>query len=257
MALAAKAIQSELQAFKNVKNGEKTVDLVVNTIKDALIMGNLKPGDTLPPISAIAADMNVGISSVREALKILEALGVLEIKHGKGVSVCDGLCGNTMNPLTFQLMIIPRNVREFIEFRQAFESSASLLALQNATEEDIKIIGTIVENYLKKLNTEPNSVQDELIFHRAVLQATHNQYIIRVGETVLDLLVSSMQKSPAKQVEFEVKESHIGIYEAIRDKDEAKLIKVLEESYRGWEIKYFPNLEEVNDYDKRATTTHF
>ena len=231
--------------FNSIKNGEKTVDLIVSNIKDALISGNIKPGDILPSISMLANEMNVGISSMREALKILEALGVLEIKHGKGVSVSSSLSGNSMNLLTFQLMIIPRNVPEFIEFRKVFETSASMLALQNASSEDIENIGQIVASYIERTKTEPHSVQDELDFHRAVLQATHNQYIIKIGETMLDLIVSSMQSKPIREEEFAVNESHIGIFEALRDKDEAKLLKVLEKSYLGWEIKYFSNLKEV------------
>ena len=230
----------ETLAFGSVKNGEKTVDLVVTNIKDALIRGDIKPGDTLPSISTMAAEMNVGVSSAREALKILEAMGVLEIKHGKGVSVCKNLSVNTMNPLTFQLMLIPRGGREFIEFRKLFETAASTVALKNATPEDIVNIGRIVDNYAEQVKTPSITIQHELDFHRAVLEATHNQYIIKIGETMLDLLVSSMQKKPAREADFEVKASHVGIYEAIRDKDEAKLLQVLEKSYDGWEVKYFP-----------------
>jgi len=226
-------------AFNFVKSREKTVDLIVDNFKDMLVSGVIKAGDALPPISVMAENMNVGISSAREALKVLEALGVLEIVHGKGIFVSNGLCENTMNPLTFQLMVIPRDVHEFIEFRKMFETASTLVALQNATEADIKQIRVIVESYLEKIKTKPSTIQDEMDFHRAVLSATHNNYIIKIGETMLDLLASSMQKKPVREKEFTVQKSHIDIYEALRDRDKGKLILALEESYEGWEIKYF------------------
>jgi DNA-binding FadR family transcriptional regulator len=114
-----------------------------------------------------------------------------------------------------------------------------MLALRNASDEDIENIARIVDDYLERMKTEPSTVQDELDFHRAVFGATHNQYVIKIGETMLDLLVSSMQRKPVRAEEFTVKTSHVGICEALKDRDEEKLMQVLEESFAGWEIKYF------------------
>jgi len=230
---------SEATAFGSIKNGEKTVDMIVANIKDALISGDIKPGDTLPSISSIAADMNVGVSSVREALRILEALGVVEIKHGKGVSVRHCLSHNAMNPLTFQLLLIPRDGQAFYEFRRLFETASSLAALKNATPEDIKNIKSILDVYLASNKTTSETLQHELDFHRAVFDSTHNQYIIKIGETMLDLLISSMQKIPTRMAKFEVEASHTGIFESIRDKNDTRLNEVLDKSFEGWEYKYF------------------
>ena len=235
-----------LKPFEAIKNGERTVDLIVESMKDALLTGRIKPGDALPSISDLAGMMRVGVSSMREALKMLEVLGVLDIKHGKGIFVRDNLDDDTMNPLTFQFMVIPRKKKEFIEFRKMFETSSSLVALKNATPWDIKNLKDIIDAFTEQTCAVSGNIQHELDFHNAVFNATHNQYIIKMGKTMLDLLVFSMQKQPARAVEFNVKKSHIGIYEAFRDKNEALLLDVLDKSLTGWEIKYLTEESDIH-----------
>lgn len=236
---------NKIKPFEAIKNGERTVDLIVESIKNALLTGEIKPGDALPPISAMASTMNVGVSSMREALKMLEVLGVLDIKHGKGIFVRDELDDDTMNPLTFQFMVIPRKIKEFIEFRKMFETSSSLVALKNATSQDIENLRRIIDGFSEQAYTASSYIQHELDFHSAVINATYNQYIIKMGKTMLDLLVFSMQKHPVRDVTFNVKKSHIGIYEAFRDKNERHLLEVLDKSLAGWEIKYFTEESDI------------
>ena len=73
--------------FSSVQDRDKLSHLVLNSIKEAVVQGRLKPGDKLPGLADMAEEMGVGISSVREAIKMLEALEVLESKQGKGVYV--------------------------------------------------------------------------------------------------------------------------------------------------------------------------
>ena len=88
--------------FSSVQDRDKLSHLVLDSIKEAVVQGRLKPGDKLPGLADMAAEMGVGISSVREAIKMLEALEVLESKQGKGVYVCSGLSPGAINPLSLQ-----------------------------------------------------------------------------------------------------------------------------------------------------------
>ena len=228
-----------IAGFKNIKPREKLVDIIVRNVKDSLMRGELKPGDMLPSIATLAASMNVGVSSVREAMKMLEALCVVEIKQGEGTFVCKDLREDSINPLSFQLMIIPRNTGEMLEFRKLFETAYTLMAMQTCTDEDLEHIRAIVEAHLAAFPSGRLGTDEEMAFHMAVLNATHNKYVMKIGEAMLELSTSTFYQQPVRVEEFNAPESHMKIYVALRDKDEAALRQALEDSFTGWKIKYF------------------
>lgn len=162
--------------FSSVQDRDKLSHLVLDSIKEAVVQGRLKPGDKLPGLADMAAEMGVGISSVREAIKMLEALEVLESKQGKGVYVCSGLSPGAINPLSLQLILIPQSIEALVQFREIYESAFTMLAMKNATEEDLEQMEQIVIELEKKTKVQGADSQDEMIFHRCVLQCTHNPY---------------------------------------------------------------------------------
>ena len=140
--------------FSSVQDRDKLSHLVLNSIKEAVVQGRLKPGDKLPGLADMAEEMGVGISSVREAIKMLEALEVLESKQGKGVYVCSGLSPGAINPLSLQLILIPQSTEHLVQFREMYESAFTMLAMKNATEEDLAKMEKIVVELEKKLAAE-------------------------------------------------------------------------------------------------------
>ena len=222
----------------------------MNNIKNALIRGQLKPGDKLPSIADMAAEMNVGVSSVREAIKMLEALCVVESRHGERTVICTELKEDSINPLTFQLMILPKKSDELIEFREMFEASYTFMAMDNASDEDLEKIRIIVEEQVEKSKTQELDTLDEMNFHRAILCSTRNQYIRKIGETMLELLKATFVEQlvlASDYKEMTIVESHIMIYEALRDKDKRKLRDILDDSFRGWRIKFFTGMNQSEE----------
>ena len=91
---------SETPAYvKNLKK-ESVVQSVINCLTDAMRSKELKPGDRIPPEPELAASMGVARSSVREAIKILSYLGVLESKRAEGTFVCSGFQENPEQYIT-------------------------------------------------------------------------------------------------------------------------------------------------------------
>ena len=221
------------------RKNEKLADIVMNNIKDALVRGQLKPGDRLPPIAEMAAEMNVGVSSVREAIKMLEALCVVESRQGERTVICTELNEDSINPLTFQMMILPKKSEDLIEFREMFESMYTYMAMDNADPDDLDKIRWITEEQVRKSKEQELSAADEIEFHRAVLNSTHNQYIIKIGETMLELLLGTFQTKLTDYAGLNDADSHVAIYTALRDKDKQKLRIILDESFHGWRVKYF------------------
>src|SRR5210317_1383675 len=87
-----------------VKQGS-VVNLVMNRIKEALINKELKPGDYLPTENELMEKLGVSKTSIREAIKMLQALGVVEMKRGQGTRIRDNSSGDMIDPLIFQLIL--------------------------------------------------------------------------------------------------------------------------------------------------------
>lgn len=229
----------------SIKKKEKVTDQVLGQIRQALMRGELKPGDRLPGAHELAEKMGVGISSVREAIKMLESLGAVEARQGEGTYVCDTLREGAANAFEIQLALLPQTAEYLVEFRRIYETAYTSLAMEHAGTEDLARVEAEVialEDKLKSRSRDANvEANDELNFHRAVLYCTHNPYIIKIGEAALDLFFDILQE---KLEPLNIKEAamdHRNIYEALRRKDKALLEKVFKKSFTWWRSRFRPD----------------
>ncbi|GHV52201.1 GntR family transcriptional regulator [Spirochaetia bacterium] len=226
----------------SIRKKEKVTDLVLTQIKDSLKRGELKPGDKLPGTSELAAKMGVGISSVREAIKMLESLGAVESRQGEGTFVCNTLREGAANAFEIQFMLLPRTAEYLAQFREFFETAYTHLAMEQATAADLEQVEAVVaalEEKVKRLS--PNALmesQDELDFHRSVLYCTHNPYVIKIGEVSLELFFDAVQDRLTPLKINDAAEDHRNILEALRNKDTARLHSVFQNNIPAWHARF-------------------
>ena len=220
----------------------KVTDYVLNNIKDALMRGVLKPGDRLPSAAEMAGDMGVGVSSIREALKMLEGLGAVESRQGNGTYICDELKEGAASAIAIQFMLMPQSAEYLVQFREMYETAYMLQAMANVTTVDLEKVEAHVLLLEHKLgNAAPDDVvtaEDELCFHNAVLKCTHNPYVIKIGEASLDLFFVAMQNRLQPLKLREAAADHRNIFEAFKAKDYAQLQEVLHKSFSGWSARF-------------------
>ena len=99
------------EIFKPVRN-KSLSKMVMESIKEVLIQKTLKPGDRLPTETELCESLGVGKSSVREAIKMLEVLGVVETRQGEGTYIAKKIAETSVNPLVYQLLIDDGSVSE-------------------------------------------------------------------------------------------------------------------------------------------------
>ena len=86
-------------------NSESVVQQVINCLTDAIIHKELRPGDKIPTEMELAQTLGVGRNSIREAIKILVYLGVLEIRRAEGTFVCEGWSESMIDPLIYGIIL--------------------------------------------------------------------------------------------------------------------------------------------------------
>jgi len=231
-----------ITSFSSIQKKKKVTDQILAQIKEAFIRGELKPGERIPGVNELAEKMGVGISSVREAIKMLESLGAVESRQGEGTFVCDTLKEGAANAFEIQLALLPHTADYLVEFRKIYETAYTHLAMEHATLQDLTKVEAAVVALEEKIKHSSGEAlvepQDELNFHRSVLYCTHNPYIIKIGEVALDLFFDILQERLEPLKVTEAAADHRNIYDAIRNKDNALLEDVFKKSFTWWSARF-------------------
>ena len=136
--------------MKRIKKPSIT-NTVMQRIYDALLHGEIKGGDLLPSEAELSEQLNVGKSSVREAIKMLSAIGVVESVQGEGTFVRTTVDEAALNPLTYQMVLLQDADEKILELRYCIEPAYTQLAMVNANPEDLKKIRATVESLEEKV----------------------------------------------------------------------------------------------------------
>jgi GntR family transcriptional regulator, transcriptional repressor for pyruvate dehydrogenase complex len=214
-----------MQADFVVHEARKPVTQIITEEVTAWITtGRYKPGDSLPPEGELARMFNVSKPSVREALKNLVAFGAVEISHGRPPTV------RSMNsaPLAnfFHLAVTAESggIKEAMELRRGLETQSTLLAVQRATDDDIRELGNILIE-LEKGNTDIELwVPAHVAFHQAIVKAAHNRFYSFLQEALKATIESTIRRLIAAQPKRDPEQvfmRHVAIYEAIKARDVA------------------------------------
>lgn len=226
--------------LKNVGRGS-VVDSVVEQIKDQIMEGIIKPGDKIPTEIELMEQLGVGRNSVREATKMLTALGMLEVKRGQGTFVATKVEPTFFDPFIFSLLIEPKSNKDLYELRVMYDSMVAFTVLNNGTKEDLEALKETIDhmeghNNDKDKETEiDHFVELDMAFHKVMLQATHNPLIIRMGEAILGLFPKYIKKSiqQEKGVERSI-ENHRAILKTIRERDLQHIVLDIEQTLQEW-----------------------
>lgn len=215
-----------------LKKGSVVVQ-IIDRIKRALLNGEISPGDFLPSETELTRSLGVGKSSVREAVKMLQAMGIVEVRQGQGTMIREIPGNDYLDSMAFHLLLTRRLPQDVLDLRLMFEPAYTVMAMHRATDEDVGHIGAAVERLERAVRRGTQQAEDDLAFHQAILDATHNPLVVRIGETLMQLYESSIGTS-MKLIPDIALADHRAIYEAFRAKDEAAVREAIVRSSERW-----------------------
>lgn len=238
-------LEREFSAFLTAKPNASSVDFVVNSIKELLLNGKVMPGDRLPAETELTRLLSVSRGSVREAMKILSALGIVEIKRGDGTYVSSGGGEVAFDPLLFSMIVSQPKFAEIKELRLILEKNVVRLAVLNADAADLRAL----QDCLKKteaLKNKQDKKYEELLaydleFHSILGQACKNGPLQTIYKFVMQYFKSYIAQSLHKHSDFsrESAETHNKILLAVVQRDVAAAEQAVEESMEVWEYLVF------------------
>lgn len=201
-------------------------DDVAQRISQQIQSAKYEAGARLPSISHMAAQFNVGPPTLREALKKLEGLGIVEIKHGSGVYVGRAPDSLLISNPVFEPTASKKLLVDLIEARIPIELQTAGLAARHATEAHLEEMGHLLANAGRALDDTSLLNQLNLGFHRQVALASGNM----VMHQILDVLSSLFRNEQRMILDIHARRAddhkeHLGIYHAIRSRDHALAVR--------------------------------
>src|SRR5690625_2891443 len=203
--------------FKKIKK-KKKYEEVLDQIKHLLITRKIKVGQRLPNEMELSEMMNISRSSLREALKILSIIGIIESKAGEGTIIKQAQPENLQIIMSLVAISKGLDTNELFEVRIILENAAANLAAKRRSEENLheihKILVEMDKHYLNQ-DTEAQIYHD-FLFHQAIVNASKNRMLVTLTEIIADLLGEQIETTrreleSSKQVLNRFQEEHWAI----------------------------------------------
>lgn len=180
----------EIQPAQKVTLIDSVMEQLLAFIRD----GHLKPGDSLPSERDLMESLQVGRSSVREALRSLATMHVIEIRPGRGAFVRQPETEDLLPAETLRVLLDRDAMIEIVEARTLLEGEMAKMAAERATEDDLRRIARILDEMERQTADTEQSLVLNAEFHLAIAQAAHNNVLLKMLQSVRDYLEDRLRE---------------------------------------------------------------
>jgi GntR family transcriptional repressor for pyruvate dehydrogenase complex len=206
---------------------EDVTHLLILRFQQMMSEGVLRPGTKLPPERELAAHFKVARSSLRPALKVLEIMGVIQQKVGDGSYLNRDASSVLAVPMEFLFLLDDTSVQELTELRFLIEPALAAKAAERANSEDIALLRQSIKDLEASEGDRVKLVTSDLLFHRAIFQASGNRLTGRLFHTIHRAMVNMIMVT-SQLVELEhTLAFHKPIFAAIEQRNAALASKLM------------------------------
>jgi DNA-binding FadR family transcriptional regulator len=206
---------------------------VVDRLQQYLREAKLQEGDRLPSQEELATRLGVSRTVIREAVKGLETLGVVESRRGDGVFVASFNAKPLANSMALGLQrySVDQRLRYLFEAREQFEKNAMVLAVKRISEDDRRRIEDILAQMRTWQGDNEGSLELDYQFHSVLLEASGNPIVAWFGEIIHELfsLLAEYRHPSSSEYYNLLYTGHKQIYEAICQGDVNAVCKAVTE----------------------------
>jgi GntR family transcriptional regulator, transcriptional repressor for pyruvate dehydrogenase complex len=193
---------------------------VAQSLLSFLLSGELRPGDRIPGERTLSQTLGVGRSALREALKSLTLLGLLEVRQGDGTYLSSTNSSLLPRIVEWGILLGEQHITDLVEARQEIEVVLAGLAARRRTDEDIATLAAALQAMRDGVGDRAAYVDADVDFHLAVASISRNTVLSGVLANIRSLL--RVWTTRVVTDEAAVRDSlalHPPVFEAIRDGD--------------------------------------
>ena len=173
---------------KNInQDSQRAYVRVIDYIKQEIRIGNLAIGSRLPPERTLAEHLNVGRNSVREALRILEIMGIITSTQGAGHFIAGNFESSLVETMSIMFLLNQLSFQQVSQLRYALEKQAYALAAQNISESELQELQSIISRLDMGVSEEENVLLDKRL-HYTIARASDNILIVEILNALSDVM---------------------------------------------------------------------
>lgn len=216
----------EVELMFNPVKSKKIYQYVIEQIQEMIMNGTLKDGDKLPSERILAEELDVSRASIREAIRALEILGIVESRQGEGNFICLKIGERFFEPLSIMFKLGNGKPEEILKLRMIIEVEAAAIAATRIKDEEVLEIEALIKEFEDAENSEELAKIDQRL-HYMILQIAGNSLMINLMDTISSLMESFIRKAQ-NIIESEVEwkafliQEHKGICDALCNRDPEK-----------------------------------
>ncbi len=213
--------------------------VIQERIKQVITEKGLRPGDLLPPEGQLAEDLGVSRGSVREAVKSLESLGILESRHGEGVCVREFNFDSVLDFLSFGLTFQPTRAPEILQVREWLEESALGSVTEIINREQLDQIDALLVTWEKKARDGESTSNEDRGFHRLLYAPLGNGSLLSLIDifwvvyNALEIKTVPQDSNPLLTVR-----AHRDLFDAVRRRDAVLAKQRLRQHFHNVELRF-------------------
>lgn len=197
-------------------HSKSIVDSIVDNITNAIITGELKPGDKLPTEVELGKSMQVGRNSIREAIKKLEAYGVVFIKRAEGTFVSENYNRKMLDPMLYGIILQNNNWDDFVKLRSVVEIGTLYIVSRSCTPEQLTQIKAALARLTAAVNASKPDVEEimeaDSNFHMTITRIADNELIETITDYITRITIPSRILTTKSIIEHDLKDEFIELH---------------------------------------------
>ncbi|MFI3171267.1 MAG: FCD domain-containing protein [Eubacteriales bacterium] len=193
---------------------------IIKYIQRYIEENNLMEGDKLPSQGEFIEMMQVSRTALREAVKTLEAEGIIEVKNGKGIFVGNKEFQKKKIQSILGFELEKEKLIEILEARRAMEKQLLVMAVEKATTEELDELESVLIVLMEKYHANTQNHEDDKRFHQLIYSMCHNQ-VYQNLLNILEAYSSTLWEYPLDMTEpfRDSMPFHVDLYEALRERN--------------------------------------
>jgi len=206
--------------------GDLTTKLVAS-LKSMIALGELRPGSRFPPERELSQRFGVSRPSLRQALKVLEIMGVLSQRVGDGTYLSSNASAILSEPMEFLILLDGISSQELYEARLIVEPELAARAAERASPEDIAVLAKLVNEMEQKTGDSAVQIALDLAFHSEIFRTAGNRVCRQMFQVIHRGIMASGARTSVRANFVDVAAEHRAICEAITRHSPAEAKRVM------------------------------
>jgi len=209
-------------------------EVVLDHLMEKILAGTLRPGDELPSETELATAFQVSKPTVRDALRHLSALGLVEIRQGRPSTIGQVSPATLSQLFRFTVAGAPHKLQDIIAVRRAIECLAAPAAAKNITDPEVEELRALLDQWSKNTNDYEQWVALDVNFHRLIATASRNvllPFLMDALRGLMEEVIRAPFKHKVNPHPDKTYQRHLALGNAIAQRNPQLALKLMEEHF--------------------------